>query len=98
MGCEVGASEHPAWGETISFVLRLPDRRTAKLVGICTEQEWVGEQREVVLPDELVDLLVATTNSLTLRNEVGFLRGWFVPEGDDAWRLHMMPGFEAPMR
>jgi len=102
LGCQVTVSQHPVWAQHDRFVMRFADRALARTVGICTEQEWTADHREVALPDEITALVVASHLATVMTDELGFLHGWWVPEdvdenrGGQLWQFHAMPGYRIP--
>ncbi len=83
LGVSVGESEHHDWAAQGRWVMRFADRLTARRIGIVTGLEWRGDPPEVQLPDALVDLAVSQHLDIVVRDDVGFVRGWWVPGDDD---------------
>jgi hypothetical protein len=91
LGVPVGESEHPEWGAQSRWVMRFADRLTARRVGIACGLEWVPEPPEVRLPDALVDLAVSQHLDVVVRDEVGYVRGWWVPDEESGMPVFVTP-------
>ncbi len=83
LGVPAGPSEHPDRDAETRFVMRLPERLTARRVGVTTGEPWRGPARGLApgpghrahgLRDD--DLVVAADDNGL------FVRGWWVPEDD----------------
>lgn len=87
----VGGDRHR--GGAWPFAMRFRDRLEARRVGIVMDLEWAAQPPVVKLPDPLVDLVVADHFGKVEADDIGFLRGWWVPidEGettDRNWQFH----------
>lgn len=91
LGGPVGESEHPEWAAQGRWVMRLPDRLTARRVGIVTGLEWLPEPPAVRLPDALVDLAVAQHLDVVVHDGIGFVRGWWVPGDEGGLPVFLTP-------
>lgn len=81
LGVPVGGSD--AKGRDDKLVMRFNERLVARRVGIVMGLSWTPEPPEVDLPDALVDLTVAQHFGYVEADDIGFLRGWWVPEGPE---------------
>src|SRR4051794_31171334 len=70
-----GGPREPAW----DFAIRFDNRLDARRVGIVMDLEWRASPPAVKLPDELIDLVVADHLGKVEADDMGFLRGWWVP-------------------
>jgi len=91
LGVPVGESEHPDWAAQGHWVMRFPDRLTARRVGIVCGLAWLPEPPEVRLPDALVDLAVSQHLDVVVRDDVGFVRGWWVPDEQNGMPVFLTP-------
>ena len=78
LGCTVtsvdGTEDDPEW----LYAMRFADRLVARRVGIVMGLAWRPDPPAVRLPWEVADLAVAEHYGCVERDEVGFLRGWWV--------------------
>ena len=81
LGAPIGGSEHPGWSSD-RWVMRVDDASTAERVAKELGQDWAGEPPEVTLPDALIDLAVAQHYDVVVEDDEGWVRGWWVPDGD----------------
>lgn len=81
LGCAVGDVE-TAQGSWM-FAMTFDDRMVARRIGIVMGLEWSANPAAVKLPVEISDLAVAQHFGLAEADGLGFLRGWWVGEGDD---------------
>src|SRR4051794_38163389 len=63
--------------------LWLSDRLTARRIGIVMGLEWRADPPAVRLPGDVADLAVSQHRGCVEADEIGFLRGWWVPSDDD---------------
>jgi hypothetical protein len=100
MQCAVGGASDPAWAAAGRWVLGFRDRWTARMVALELEQAWHPGYLEVEAPELLVDFAVAFELDEIEPDEIGFVRAWRVPTGDDddaSERCRfVMPGMESP--
>lgn len=88
LGVPVGESGNPEWAAQGLWVMRFDDLRLARRVGVVTGQAWLSESPEVRLPEVLVDLAVAQHLDAVVPDDVGFVRGWWVPTGNGDRHFH----------
>ena len=89
LGCKVRDCESPNPGVSWHHAMWFADRLTARRVGIIMGLPWRADPPCVKLPDDVADLAVSQHMGCVERDEVGFLRGWWVPDEDAAngWAL-----------
>lgn len=75
-----GTPDDPAWP---ILGLRVKDRLTARRIGIVMDLGWRGDPPAVALPDAVTDLAVSQSRGCVEADEMGFLRGWWVPADPD---------------
>src|SRR4051812_39532675 len=78
LGLPVGQSENLGWSAESRWVMRMPDRATARLVGIVTDLDWRADPPEVALPDEVIDLAVSHHFAAVESDDIGVLAAWWV--------------------
>lgn len=81
LGVSIGESEAEGSGE--HWVMRFTDRLVARRVGIVMGLRWTADPPEVELPSPIVDLAVSQHFGVLEVDDVGFLRGWWVPAASD---------------
>jgi hypothetical protein len=99
MQCAIGGASDPAWAAAGRWVLRFHDRWTARIVALELGREWHPEHFEVEAPELLVDFAVAFEFGEVEPDEIGYVRAWRVPAGDegstDEWCRFVMPEMES---
>jgi hypothetical protein len=75
-GCD---GSDPEWLSAMVFEERLVARR----IGVVMRLPWRVDPPAVRLPDEIADLRVSEHRGCIEADEVGFLRGWWVPDGEN---------------
>ena len=76
--CEVRCVDRTVWGDdTLPFCLSFADPLVAELVATATGQPYRG--RQVLLPDDIVDLIVSFDFGCVLSDADGMLVAWAVP-------------------
>lgn len=84
LGCRVtSVGGDDGGGPEWLYAMRFDDRLLARRIGVVLGLEWRAEPPAVRLPDAVMDLAVSQHLGKVEADDVGFLRGWWVPMGDE---------------
>ncbi len=95
-GCGAASGVDPAW--TRSLTLKFFDEKATRDAGGALGRPFNETSCEVLAPDAISSLDIATHFGLVFVDPEGYLRGWIEPSDADphVWDLHLMPGQDYP--